>query len=568
MLFALLKADARNAWARVRYAPRDERMRGWLFLGLLVAFVVAAEYLSYRLFGAFQSVGGVAFEFIAIVLTLRVLALLYLIVMGLLFFASLIASIDALYFDEDIDFLASHPVRRSALLAKKYVHVYLTGAWVVFLVMLPVMAGYGRALGHGFAHLPLSALSLFLFSLAPVAWGATAVILLMRWMPVDRAKEAVLAFAAMLSFAVIYLYRLLSPARLFQPERLLTDAADYVRELTLPLSGELPSSLMAQALVAAAPLKYGPWALRSASLLVVAAVSIGAYFLAGALAFATDRPVSGNAARPGPIERFFLLDSATRVAARLASPGARSLVFKEVMTHVRDPMQISHIMLMAGIVALHFANLTEIPYGIHPAARILVAFLNLGLVGFLSAGVAVRFVYPAPSLEGETFWILSAAPLEARRLLRVKFLVAWIPLALAALVVVTVSNRVIGIPASLVAVWAAAGAAIATAVTALALAVGFAMPVFNRKNVFEISSSPGGIVFMLMALLFVGGCIAALVPPAYEAALGASPALSARTFLALGIVIAASAAVTAASFATAAESLESFAERRYGIREE
>jgi hypothetical protein len=50
-----------------------------------------------------------------------------------------------------------------------------------------------------------------------------------------------------------------------------------------------------------------------------------------------------------------------------------------------------------------------------------ISFLNLALAGFVTAGVAVRFVFPSVSLEGKSFWILRSSPITMRRLLWSKF---------------------------------------------------------------------------------------------------------------------------------------------------
>ncbi len=562
-LAALFRAELQNAWGRVTAATRAERMRGYLFVLLVAAFFVSAEYLSWRLFHAFVVVGDVTVSFIALLLAMRLLGLLFLIVLSLLFFGSLIAAIDALYFDDDIDFLAARPFGRPVLLAHKLASVYATSAWVVFLIVTPVMTGYGRALGLGFAHLPLSLFSLFVFTVAPPALAATTVIVLMRFLPVDRARESVLGVGALLSFGVVYLYRLLSPRNIARPDLLVADATRFVREFTVPLGDWLPSQVMAQALVSAAPLHYAAWARGTAVLLAYALVAVGVYFLVGSLAYATDRPVSGSAARPGPLERVLRLDRWARAAARFAPAGRRGLVFKELMTNIRDPMQISHIILMLGIVALHFANLSEIPYELHPSARVLVAFLNLGLVGFLVAGVAVRFVYPSLSLEGRPFWVVETAPLPVAAVVRIKFLAAWLPLTAAALGIVLASNHIVGVGWALSVIWGLATIAMTTAITAVGLMLSIKMPVFDKRNVFEISSSPGGIIFMLVSLLYVGITIAALVPATWDAAFGGAIATG-RGLAALAVIGGTAAVLTEYSRRLAEEGLRDFTEIRYG----
>jgi ABC-2 type transport system permease protein len=58
----------------------------------------------------------------------------------------------------------------------------------------------------------------------------------------------------------------------------------------------------------------------------------------------------------------------------------------------------------------------------------LISFLNLGMVGFVTSAVAVRFVFPAVSLEGAAFWIIRSAPLTISDFLWAKFWSSLLPL--------------------------------------------------------------------------------------------------------------------------------------------
>jgi ABC-2 type transport system permease protein len=62
----------------------------------------------------------------------------------------------------------------------------------------------------------------------------------------------------------------------------------------------------------------------------------------------------------------------------------------------------------------------------------LISFLNLGMVGFVTSAVAVRFVFPAVSLEGASFWIIRSAPLSLRDFLWAKFWSSLLPLLMIA----------------------------------------------------------------------------------------------------------------------------------------
>jgi len=565
LLSSLLKAELKNWFSFIRHSNFEDKLRGLLFVGLIALFFISAEYLSFRIFTAFSSVGGITLEFIAMALTMRSLSLFFLIIMALLFFGTMIAAIDALYFDSDIDFLASKPISKNTVLLKKFIQIYLTSAWIVFIVVPPVMLGYSRAYGLGYSHLPLSILALFLFTIPAVSFASSLVIFIVRFMTVDRARESVIGVGVVISFAIVYLYRLLSPTNLFAPQRLLTDATEYIQELTLPLSEELPSSMMTKALLSASAMKPDRYFISLGQLLIYSSIAFAVFLLAGYFLFETDRPVSGNASSRGLIERMVRFDSFAKYISRLFPQRMSGLVYKEIVENLRDPMQLSHLILMAAIVALHLANLSELPFEIHSSSKVLVAFLNLGLVGFLIAAVSVRFVFPAPSLEGTSFWRIASSPVDSKNYVILKFFVAAAPLTIFSLLIIAASNSFIGVGMDLSLAWCIASISMTTAISAMGIGIGFSMPSFHKQNVFEISSSPGGIVFLIMSLLYAGGTILILVLPTYDAAFGNTSYLSLKGITALLIVILSSLAITSASLKTARMEFERFTEKIYGL---
>jgi len=565
LLSSLLKAELKNWFSFIRHSNFEDKLRGLLFVGLIALFFISAEYLSFRIFTAFSSVGGITLEFIAMALTMRSLSLFFLIIMALLFFGTMIAAIDALYFDSDIDFLASKPISKNTVLLKKFIQIYLTSAWIVFIVVPPVMLGYSRAYGLGYSHLPLSILALFLFTIPAVSFASSLVIFIVRFMTVDRARESVIGVGVVISFAIVYLYRLLSPTNLFAPQRLLTDATEYIQELTLPLSEELPSSMMTKALLSASAMKPDRYFISLGQLLIYSSIAFTVFLLAGYFLFETDRPVSGNASSRGLIERMVRFVSFAKYISRLFPQRMSGLVYKEIVENLRDPMQLSHLILMAAIVALHLANLSELPFEIHSSSKVLVAFLNLGLVGFLIAAVSVRFVFPAPSLEGTSFWRIASSPVDSKNYVILKFFVAAAPLTIFSLLIIAASNSFIGVGMDLSLAWCIASISMTTAISAMGIGIGFSMPSFHKQNVFEISSSPGGIVFLIMSLLYAGGTILILVLPTYDAAFGNTSYLSLKGITALLIVILSSLAITSASLKTARMEFERFTEKIYGL---
>lgn len=506
----LLRAHARILARRV-LAP-GERLRAALFLVLLVAFVFSARYLSRRVFAALLSAGDLV-ELVGLILTMRLIALFLLLIWAMLLFGTLITVLENFYGAEDIDFLVEKPISQARFSTWKTVKTYLETSWVVYLTTLPFLAGYGAATSARFSFLPLSVVVLFLLSLPPFLAGSLFVFALMRAVPVNRAKELLVGAGFLLSLALVGFYRLLSPKRIFVRGRIVEDFFGFLERVQMPIHPLLPSNTAARAIVAARGRDWDAFLSALGVLGGTAVVCAVFYFVLAPRLYAADRPVSRAARRP------FL----TRLFRRPPRTAEAALARKEFLLYLRDPTQISHLVLLSGVLLLHLVNLTELPVAFSPQARALLAFLNLGLAGFLLAAVSSRFVYPALSLEGRPFVHLLASPLPLEVLYRIKHRAAAVPLAGASLLVVLVGNLLVGAAGPLTALFSAAAVVFALVVTATGAAAGALAPRFDTPNVFEISSSPGGVLYILVALLYILLSIVCLTPATFSITFSPTP---------------------------------------------
>lgn len=446
----------------------------------------------------------------------RLVALLHLAVWTMLWFGGMVAALETYFLAPDVDFLASQPVRRSSVLHYKFARTYALSAWMVFLLLLPTLHGYARTVGGKVGFTALMLPVIFLATIPPVALSAAATVALMRVLPVDRAKEIVFAAGALVSLLFVGLVRFLSPRYLFD-QALFDDFLGYVQRFRAPGSPWLPSNLATEATMAAAPQRWRDYLPAVGALAAIAAASYAAAHLLCLRLFATDRPRARAAFDLPPWETRLGLTRAVDLAVRpVIWPAARALVAKELKTHMRDPTQISHLVLLAAVLLLHLVNLREIPAEfLTVPARNLLAFLNLSLVGFLAAAVAVRFVYPAVSLEGRAVWIVEQAPVRPAVLLGVKAAATGGPLVIASLGALALVQASIGLGAAMTVLTSVAAVAIVGTVALMAAAFGAQYPRFETTNVFEISSGMGGISFMVTALVYVCASIAILAVPAF-----------------------------------------------------
>jgi ABC-2 type transport system permease protein len=190
----------------------------------------------------------------------------------------------------------------------------------------------------------------------------------------------------------------------------------------------------------------------------------------------------------------------------LLSPTRRELVLKELRVFARDSTQWSQLIMLAVLLVLYVANVRYLPLngsGMTTLLRNVIPFLNLALAGFVLASIAARFVFPGVSLEGRAWWLLRSSPLPMREVLWAKFWVGAVPLFVLALILVGVTNRMLGVIPFVNVVSVSAIVLLVFPLTAMALAFGTFYPRFETENAAQIPTSFGGLLFMMSGVTLI-----------------------------------------------------------------
>jgi ABC-2 type transport system permease protein len=210
--------------------------------------------------------------------------------------------------------------------------------------------------------------------------------------------------------------------------------------------------------------------------------------------------------------------AATRVLDRLVRglrPPLRAMIAKEVRTVSRDVAQWSQVFLSAALLFIYVYNIRMLPLGGDKRATI-VSYANLGMAGFVVAGICMRFAYPSVSSEGKAFWLVRSAPIAYRDFLRVKVLVYSAPLILVSMMLTAFAN--FALEASLT-VWmfTMTGAALlAITLVSLGVALGALMPNFAAENPLQVGLSLGGFAYMAVSLAYVGAIMTLMARPVMQ----------------------------------------------------
>jgi ABC-2 type transport system permease protein len=198
---------------------------------------------------------------------------------------------------------------------------------------------------------------------------------------------------------------------------------------------------------------------------------------------------------------------------------ARSLVAKDVRTFFRDTTQWSQLILLGVLVVVYIYNISVLPLfsgeDVGFFLKNVIAFLNLGLAGFVLAAIAARFLFPAISLEGRSLWLLRSSPLRLSSLVWSKFWVGSLPLLVLALALTAGTNVILRVEGFIMVLSLVTITVMTFALAALALGFGAMFPKFDTENAAEIPTGFGGLLFMMTAIGYLAAVVVLEARPVY-----------------------------------------------------
>lgn len=505
---ATLRPKWLTARARAATAERGRAAR-WAVLGVVgLGFWLVTFGLLYRVLRYFAGV-----EEIGALLAGKLLALLLLSFGSILLLSNIITALSSFFLARDLDLLVASPVDWLTLYTTRLFETTLHSSWMVILLAVPMLAAYGLAFEGGIGYV-LAALAGFVpFLVIPAALGSTVTLVLVNVFPARRTRDILSVIGVLAAAGLVVLFRLLRPEQLARPEgfRSLVEFITLLRGTSSPF---LPNDWLQQVLMGALtggvePLPlYLLWS-TAAALIVL-----------GALLHRALYPAGFTRAQEGA-QRFARETGATRLLRAVLSPLGplrRELVLKELRVFFRDSTQWSQLILLAVLVVVYVVNIRYLPLsgeGMTFLLANIVPFLNLALSGFVLASIAARFLFPAVSLEGRTWWLLRSSAMSMRDLLWAKYWTGTLPLLVLALGIIAVTNVLLQVSSFMFAVSVGTITLMTFAIAGLAVGFGTLYPRFESENAAQIPTSFGGLLFMMTAISLIGAVIVLEARPIY-----------------------------------------------------
>ncbi|HEX5271669.1 MAG TPA: hypothetical protein VFW33_14325, partial [Gemmataceae bacterium] len=202
-------------------------------------------------------------------------------------------------------------------------------------------------------------------------------------------------------------------------------------------------------------------------------------------------------------------------------PQTRLLIVKDFRTFRREPSQWAQILIFSGLLTLYFTNMRRLMLSsVEPVYQNALSLLNLATTGLLLCIYTGRFIYPMLSLEGKKFWVLGLLPLRRERLLWGKFAFSAVGSVLIAEALIVLSDLMLALPWSGVAVHVLTVAVLAVGLSGLSVGLGACMPTFKETDPSKIAAGFGGTLNLVAGLGFLIVVVALMALPWHaEAAL-------------------------------------------------
>jgi ABC-2 type transport system permease protein len=180
------------------------------------------------------------------------------------------------------------------------------------------------------------------------------------------------------------------------------------------------------------------------------------------------------------------------------------LLKKEIIQFFREPMQYLHLGIMILFMGIFTISMMHVNLGKVPPFMYAVFYTVVFLfTAFLLSSLAVRFAYPAVSIEARYFWKIKSSPISLSKFFRIKYLIYLIPTIVLGSFLILFSNwEHRGVPQLITCVFVNVLFLSITLIT-LNISAGSFFSNFDEKNPIRVASTQGASLTFLLSLIYL-----------------------------------------------------------------
>jgi ABC-2 type transport system permease protein len=550
-LLLLGRVNATQTWRRLKAVRDQSRLLTVLIAGFILSYLVLSFWLFYR---ALRFVG--AFPGLGIVLTERLLFLLFAFLFVLLLLSNLIISYTNFFRNREAGYLMSMPIPTQTIFRWKFCESTLLASWAFLFLIAPLMVAFGLTRDVPWHFYPVTFVLIGLFIILPGVAGSWLALNLARYLDRRAFQLAALGAAIVAMAYAAYWWHSERVTDEMLETRVVAVLDQLLQKTRFAQFPFLPSYWLSTSV-----LQWADGALNLAGFFIL--VLLSNVLLFGFLAFtrlgtlyyeaasrvqsrasvwgqwewfrASARREKSFAYRAGWAEKFINL-------LGWLDADTRALLVKDARMFWRDTTQWGQTVLLFGLLGVyvinvrHFTSQFVSPFWIH-----LVSYLNLGACSLNLATLTTRFVYPQFSLEGRRLWIIGMAPMGLVRIVKAKYWLASFASLVVTLTLVVLSSCLLHMPWDRVVFFGAVITVMTFSLNGLAAGLGVLYPNFKEANPSKIVSGFGGTFCLVLSFLYILGSVLILAFGAAELSLKAPSqawaVLSVSVFFALSFLV-------------------------------
>jgi ABC-2 type transport system permease protein len=492
-----------------------------LWGGLFVLFYMAFEFLDHAIpedathDETVRAVYSVFFGALTIMLVLSTAIILY----------------SGLFRSDEARMLLTTPARSARIFLHKFQESMLFASWGFLLLASPMLVAYGLVAKAGWFYYAVLVPFVSAFVFIPGSIGAIVCLLVVRYVPIRRRPW----LAVVLLAAVVPLLWTLWLVATRPIDDVLT-ASWFLEMIGRLRSVEyrlLPNWWLSSGLLEAARAdirgEAGQAALRESALFLAVTVSNAlllhqlAIWCAGRLYRRAYGGLAGVGSGPRRL-KLGAIDRLLSACLRPFGPRMRLLLLKDARIFRRDPVQWSQFLIFFGLLGLYFLNTRRLSYDTSYAGWInMISFLNVAVVGLILSTFTTRFIFPMISLEGRRFWIVGRLPVRREMILWSKFLFAILGTLVPCLILILLSDMMLGVPGMIIAVHVLVCVLLCTGLSGIAVGLGARMPNLREESPARIASGFGGTLNLVLSASYIVALVSVATVPCHFYLLATDP---------------------------------------------
>jgi ABC-2 type transport system permease protein len=283
--------------------------------------------------------------------------------------------------------------------------------------------------------------------------------------------------------------RFIEPEKLSDPN-IFYDTMQYLAYLNAPIAKYLPSWWLTEAINSVLLKQFGPIFINSIMIISTAVLLfILVLFLSKKLYYKGWS--SGQTNSTTDKKRTYWLLNRPKITPFFA------LLYKDIVSFLRDTKQWSQLLLVAALVIVYLFNMYKLPVQFKLSdtkfkfqfLADFIGFINIGGTGFILSALALRFVFPQVSMERGSIWYILSIPHDLKKVLFVKFVVSATVILFLGFILIFVSNIFLKVSPVFFIISLITSCTISIGITSLALGLGTMYPKFNVENVAQIRNN-------------------------------------------------------------------------------